>query len=59
METVEDEDIYCEDIVKDTIDNIFDEPPFKTVTEYNLDTSETCWQMKSYLSLHPYIDFCY
>ena len=45
MEAVVDEDIYCEDMVKDTIDNIFNDPITTTIQNSHrvlLDTSEIC-----------------
>ena len=44
MEAVVDEDIYCEDMVKDTIDNIFNDPNITIQNSHRvlLDTSETC-----------------
>ena len=48
-----DENVYCKDMGKDIIENILNEAPdsppltaFKTVTDIQLDTSKTCWQVK-------------
>ena len=52
LELVEYKDIYCENKLKTIDNNVINDPPppFKTVTDVQLDTLETYVQVMLYLS---------